>query len=118
MEAGTSPEGVHKLTSDLKLFKSDLDKCLREFYQMLELLGSVVDKYEVLRSEFTAVSDQVSGLEKRKSAALKTQPDSVEEWKQQCQLLKVGNSNRCEYLPKSANPAYCGIPNEVSSMIS
>ena len=84
---------------------------------MLELLGSVVDKYEALRSEFTAVSDQVSGLEKRKSAALKTQPDCVEEWKKQCRLLKVGNKIRCEYLPKSANPAYRGIPVEVNSMI-
>ena len=100
MEAGTSPEGVHKLTSDLKMFKSDLDKCLREFYQMLELLGNIVDRYEALRSEFSDVSDQVSGLEKRKSAARKTQPDSVKEWKQQCQLLKVGYKNYWECLPK------------------
>lgn len=92
VESGTSPEGVHKLTSDLKVFKSDLDKCLREFYKKLELLGTIVDKYEVLRSEYGAVTEQVSVLEKRKAASVKSQPDSVEDWTAQCQLLKVGGA--------------------------
>lgn len=95
VETGTSPDGVRKLTSDLKEFKNDLDTCLREFYERLELLGGIVDKYEVLKTEMSTVSEAVSGLEKRKSALNKTQPESVEDWQKHCQQLGVSSLHHC-----------------------
>ena len=89
VEQGTSPDGCRKLTADLKTFKSDLDTCLKDFYQLQEVLVRIVDKYELFTAEYNSTKECVGALEKRRAALNKTVPDSVEQWQSHCDQIKV-----------------------------
>lgn len=89
VEQGTSSDGCRKLTADLKTFKDDLDTCLKKFYQLLELLVKIVDKYDLFRTEHNMARDSLSALEKRRVALSKATPDSAQQWQEHCELIKV-----------------------------